>query len=174
MICPEAIDMIKHFEGLGDGDRSCPGLQPYICPAGVWTIGYGSTYDLEGQRINGKTAPISEKSAEELLMRDIYKFSSSVDRLVSVRIDEYQRGALTSFAFNLGAGALQASTLLRRINGLDWDDVPRQFNRWILGGGIILNGLIRRRRAEADLWGYGNGTSKKNEKSAVRTKEKGP
>jgi lysozyme len=72
--------------------------------------------------------------------------------LVHVPIGELQRGALASFAFNLGAGALQASTLLRRVNALEWDDVPFQFSRWVHAGGRRLSGLVRRRAAEAELF----------------------
>ena len=95
---------------------------------------------------------ISEEDAERLLRRDVRRFAAAVDRLVTVPIDADHRGALISFAFNLGAGALQSSTLLRRVNGMEWDDVPAQFARWVHGGGRILPGLVRRRRAEADLW----------------------
>jgi lysozyme len=87
-----------------------------------------------------------------LLVRDAERFERSVVRLVTVTIDEYQRGALASFAFNLGAGSLQSSTLLKRINGDEWEDVPTQFNRWVFAGGRKLPGLIRRRAAEAGLW----------------------
>jgi lysozyme len=152
MICPEAIGLIKHFEGLGDGNLIVPGLHPYVCPAGVWSVGYGTTYGLDGNRITGETDAISKRTAEGLLFRDVNKFERAVDRLVKVQIHELQRGSLTSFAYNLGAGSLQASTLLRRINGFEWDDVPRQFLRWVMAGGVPLLGLKKRRKAEVDLW----------------------
>jgi lysozyme len=96
-----------------------------------------------------------EPQADELLARDTLRFVIAVDRLVKVPVGADQRGALTSFAFNLGAGALQSSTLLKRINSLEWEDVPRQFGRWVSAGGRRLPGLVRRRRAEAELWAAG-------------------
>lgn len=156
MICDEALELIRRFEGLGDGDRAAPGLQPYLCPAGVWTIGYGATRDPGGQRVTRDTPALDVAQATALLERDVVRFATAVDRLVRVPIHERQRGALTSFAFNLGAGALQCSTLLRRVNALEWDDVPRQFMRWVHAGGRRLPGLVRRRAAEAAMWGQGN------------------
>ena len=151
-LCREGVDLIKVFEGLGDGDRHTPGLQPYQDIVGVWTLGYGATYDFQSARITPLTPSISEDEAERLLGRDIARFLRPVDRFVTVPINKYQRGALTSFAFNLGAGALQASTLLRRINGMEWGDVPNQFLRWVYAGGQRRSGLERRRVAEAMLW----------------------
>lgn len=152
-ICEEALDLIKHFEGLGDGDKIQPGLQPYQDHIGVWTLGYGSTYDLAGDRVAESTDTITIDEADTLLARDTLRAASAVDRLVLVPINDHQRGALSSFAYNLGAGALRSSTLLRRINGLDWDDVPTQFMRWVYAGGQKARGLERRRAAEVDLWG---------------------
>ena len=143
-ICPVALDLIKHFEGCE--------LAPYRDAVGVWTIGYGATYGLDGDRVSSLHPVISDVGAERLLRRDVMRFARSVDRLVKVYIDTDQRGALISFAFNLGAGALQSSTLLRRVNGMEWNDVPAQFNRWVYAGGRTLPGLVRRRQAEADLW----------------------
>lgn len=108
--------------------------------------------DRAFDRVTADHPKISEEDAERLLRRDVRRFAAAVDRLVTVPIDADHRGALISFAFNLGAGALQSSTLLRRVNGMEWDDVPAQFARWVHGGGRILPGLVRRRRAEADLW----------------------
>ena len=107
---------------------------------------------------------ISKHTAEELLFRDVNKFERAVDRLVKVQIHELQRGSLTSFAYNLGAGSLQASTLLRRINGFEWDDVPRQFMRWVMAGGVPLLGLKKRRKAEVDLWVEGAKKIRQTEK----------
>ena len=149
----DSLTLIKYFEGLGDGDHSTPGLQPYICPAGVWTIGYGATYGPDGHRVVKDTPTIDEFEAGELLKRDMGHSLRAVDRLVVVPINENQRGSLVSFTFNLGAGALSSSTLIRRINSYQWDDVPRQFSRWIMAGGQVLSGLIKRRRAETELWG---------------------
>jgi len=144
MICDKALNLIKRFEGLE--------LHPYQDSVGVWTIGYGATYGLDRARVTAEHPVLSNEQAEALLIRDVERFERAVTRLVTVPIDDNQSGALTSFAFNLGSGALQSSTLLKRINGDEWDDVPSQFQRWVFAGGRRLPGLIRRRVAEASLW----------------------
>ena len=85
-------------------------------------------------------------------IRDCGEHGRELERLVVVPIHENQRAAMTSFAYNLGSGALKASTLLRRVNGGDWEDVPNQFLRWVYAGGRRVAGLERRRAAEATLW----------------------
>lgn len=162
-----ALGLIRRFEGLGDGDRMSPGLQPYLCPAGVWTIGYGATYGPDGRRVTEETPRIDAVQAEALLQRDMARFAAAVDRLVMVDIHEFQRAALTSFAFNLGAGALRCSTLLKRINGLEWDEAPRQFLRWVHCGGRRLPGLVRRRAAEVQLWETGRDELQRSGSPAV-------
>jgi lysozyme len=141
----------------GDGVeliQACEGFypRPYVCPAGVWTVGWGATRGLDGQRVTRETPEIDRREGEELLARDLHRFSAAVDRLVKVVVGPRQRAALTSFAFNLGSGHLRNSTLLVRVNGDQWEDVPNQFMKWIYGGGRPLPGLVRRRRLEADLW----------------------
>jgi len=106
----------------------------------------------EMRAFRAQMTSIYEQQALALLARDANRFAAAVDRLVQVPIGGIQRGALASFAFNLGAGALQASTLLRRVNAHDWDDVPFQFSRWVHAGGRRLAGLVRRRAAEADMF----------------------
>ena len=144
MICDDALALIKTFEGLK--------LHPYQDSVGVWTIGYGATYGLDRARVTADHPALSQEQAEALLVRDVERFERAVTRLVTVSIDDYQRGALTSFAFNFGAGALQSSTLLNRVNGDEGDTAPSQFQRWVFAGGRKLPGLIRRRAAEAALW----------------------
>lgn len=141
---PDGVTLVQRFEGLR--------LSPYLCPAQVWTIGYGATYGPDGRRVTRHSPSISEAEADVLLARDLSKFAAGVDRLVSVSIGDQQRAALTSFAFNLGLGALKSSTLLRRVNGQEWDDVPAQFRKWVFGGGRKLPGLVARREAEVALW----------------------
>lgn len=141
---PDGVALVQRFEGLR--------LAPYLCPAKVWTIGYGATYGPDGQRVTRHTPSITEAEADAMLDRDLAKFAAGVDRFVSVPIFAVQRAALVSFAFNLGLGALKSSTLLRRVNGLEWDDVPAQFRRWVYGGGQRLPGLVTRREAEVTLW----------------------
>ena len=134
------LKLIKEFEGLR--------LDSYICPAGVWTIGYGSTGEhvYPGQRI-------TEPEAEELLRKDLWRFEDCVSSRVKVALTDNEYAALVSFAFNCGCGALQESTLLRRLNA--GDPKPRVFSeelpKWVRGGGQVLPGLVRRREAEVAL-----------------------
>ena len=132
------LELIKHFEGLR--------LEAYLCPAGVWTIGYGSTRGV----YQGMT--VTESEAEAMLRRDLLAAERSVLRLVTVRLTDNQFDALVSFVFNLGGGALQRSTLRQKLNRGDYDVVPRELMKWVRAGGKILPGLVRRRQAEAELF----------------------
>ena len=140
----DGVELIKSCEGF----RS----RAYICPAGVWTIGWGATRDLDGARVTKDTPDVDEEEASRILARDLVKFAASVNRLVTVPIGPRQHAALTSFAFNLGAGQLKCSTLLRKVNGEEWEDVPKEFMKWVMGGGRVLPGLQKRRRLEVQLW----------------------
>lgn len=133
------LDLIKDFEGLK--------LRAYLCPAKVWTIGYGST----GPHVTaGKV--ITEAEAEELLKDDLDRFEKAVTRLVTVPLRQNQYDALVSFAFNVGIGALERSTLLKRVNARLFDLAFGEFAKWNRAGGKVLAGLTRRRAAEAALF----------------------
>mgnify|MGYP006170814945 CR=1 FL=1 len=134
------LALIKEFEGLK--------LTSYRCPAGVWTIGWGSTGP---HVVPGMT--ITEEEAETLLRDDLRRFEEGVEMLVEVPLNDNQFSALVSFAFNLGLGALSESTLLRLLNEGDYGSVPAQLLRWNKVGGKVLAGLTRRRKAEGELWG---------------------
>ena len=136
------INLVKSFEGLR--------LTAYKCPAGVWTIGYGHTQGVSrGMRI-------TEARANEMLTSDLEDAGKSVLRLISVPLNDNQYGALCSFVFNLGAGALQTSTLRKILNTGDYAGVPAQMARWnkatVNGKKVVLAGLVRRREAEGKLW----------------------
>ena len=119
-------------------------------PGGWPTIGYGHVVrDDERDRFaNG----IDEATAEELLRRDVETAERAVLRLIRVPLEDGQFDALSSFAFNLGSGALQRSTLRRKVNREEHDAVPAEFRRWVFAGGRKLKGLIRRREVEAGLY----------------------
>jgi len=138
-ISRKGLDLIKRHEGLR--------LKAYLCPAGVWTIGYGSTGP---HVIKGKV--ITESEAEALLVKDVRRFEDGVNRLVKVSLTQGQFDALVSFAFNCGVGALQKSTLLKKLNAGRYDAVPAELMKWTKGGGRELPGLVKRRRDEAGLW----------------------
>ena len=138
-ISTTGLKLIKDFEGLR--------TTAYICPAGVLTIGYGST----GSHVTpGKT--ITEKEADVLLLEDLVRFENAVNNLVKVPVTQSQFDALVSFAFNCGIGALQESTLLRLLNQNDYTGAAAQFDRWVKGPNGPLPGLVRRRDAEEALF----------------------
>lgn len=137
-ISEKGLNLIKQFEGLR--------LKAYKCPAGVWTIGYGHTSNVKPDDV------ITEAQATELLIRDVFDCEGVINRLVTKTLTQGQYDALCSFIFNLGAGAFQRSTLLRKINQGDFAGASREFSRWIYAGGKVLNGLKARRQAEKQLF----------------------
>lgn len=141
-ISDKGLALIKSFEGLR--------LEPYYCSSNVLTIGYGST----GPHVK-MGMKITEKEAEDLLRKDISRFEQAVDRLISIPLSQEQFDALVSFTFNCGAGALEESTLRRRLNGGEPPDkvAKEELIRWTNGG---LAGLVRRRKAEIELFCSGS------------------
>lgn len=143
--------LCRRFEGF----RSAP----YICPAGVPTIGYGSTYYPNGRRVTMLDAHITETEARALLMRELFEtYAPGVLRqcpgLLPVALlsnDWRALNAIVDFAYNLGVGRLQTSTLRKRINAGDWEGAKAQLMLWVRGGGRVLPGLVARRKAEAEL-----------------------
>tara|TARA_Y100001937_G_C7100240_1_gene322144 strand:- start:547 stop:990 length:444 start_codon:yes stop_codon:yes gene_type:complete len=137
-ISAEGLDLIKHFEGLE--------LEAYKCPAGVWTIGYGHTKDVQ----EGDTW--SESHADHMLEVEMEEYENYIHNLVTCPLSQNQFDALVSWVYNLGSSNLQASTLLKRLNAGDYPDVPNQIKRWNKAGGKVLEGLVRRREAEASMF----------------------
>jgi lysozyme len=135
----QAKKLIKEFEGLR--------LKSYKCPGGYNTIGYGHVINnaTEDSLFNNG---INEAEAETILLKDITLANQALMRLVRVPLNEHQRTALVSFVFNVGSGAFQASTLRQKLNRFEYELAAEQFSRWIHGGGRILPGLVRRRKAE--------------------------
>jgi lysozyme len=138
-ITPAGLELIRHFEGFS--------AEVYLDAAGLPTIGYGHLI-----RPGENFTTISRQEALELLTKDVRTSEQAVLRLINVPLQDGQFDALVSFTFNCGAGALQRSTLRRRVNRAEHYDVPPEFLKWIWAGGRKLQGLLRRRRAEADLY----------------------
>lgn len=141
-----AAALARRFEGLY--------LSPYLCPAGVATIGFGSTYYEDGTRVQLDDPPITRARAEALLLHMVRTvYLPAVLRLCPalVTATPERLAAIIDFAFNLGAGKLKASTLRRRVNAGQWDQVPAELRKWVNGGGRRLTGLVRRREAEVAL-----------------------
>lgn len=139
-----ALPVIVRFEGF----RS----RPYMCSAGVWTVGLGSTRYLDGQPVRPTDPPITREHAYALAVEQLRRdYLPAVLRLCP-GIDSYDRLAgVLSFTYNVGTGALQASTLRRRINAGDWPGAQVEMRRWVRGGGRVLPGLVTRRAIEAGM-----------------------
>ena len=138
------ICLVKEFEGFRD--------KPYRDSAGVVTIGYGHTRTANTYRSDQH---ITYRQAEKLLKEDLLDAEVAVKRYVKVPLNQNQFDALVSWTFNLGAGSLKRSTMLKFLNwGLYWI-VPSQMKRWNKAGGVKLKGLVRRRRREANLFKAG-------------------
>ena len=141
-ITRDGLNLIKNFEGFEP--------EIYLDAAGLPTIGYGHLI-RKGEHKMFESG-ISEEEAEALLADDVQIAERAVLRLVKVPLTDNQFNALVSFTFNLGSGALQRSTLRRKVNREEHAEVPEEFMRWVWAGGRKLRGLIRRREAEADLY----------------------
>lgn len=138
-ISEKGINFIKDFEGLR--------TEAYLCAGGYKTIGYGHLLQKTDQ-----IDEISELDADRLLAKDIAEAERSVLRNVIVDLTQGQFDALVSFTFNLGSAAFQRSTLRRKINRSEHEEVPKELMRWIYAGGIALAGLLRRRKMEAQIY----------------------
>ena len=138
----KAKDMIKHFEGLS--------LKAYKCPAGLWTIGYGHVIKPNEPKI------ISLEQAENYLDKDIQTIKNKVLCLVKVTLTDNQLSALISFVYNVGAGALASSTLLKKLNKKLYAEASAEFLKWdkakVNGTLKALPGLTTRRNAEMRLF----------------------
>lgn len=132
------LDIVKEAEGLR--------LSAYLCPAGIPTIGYGHTKDVK----LGDTC--TKQQAEEWLENDFFMAKNDVRAVVKVPLRENQLDALASFVFNLGVRKLIQSTLLKKLNAGDYSGAAAEFDKWVFAGKVKLNGLIKRRAKERQLF----------------------
>ena len=138
-ISDEGFDLIKHFEGCE--------LEAYKCAAGVWTIGYGHTKDVQEGDVWNK------EKADFMLWRELEdEYEVYVNDLVTVPINQCQFDALVSWVYNLGPANLKNSTMLKKLNAGEYEEVPSQMKKWNKANGKVLEGLIRRRAAESLLF----------------------
>ena len=148
-ISENGLKLVKSFEGKH--------YEGYLCPAGKWTIGYGHTGETLGQP-SPKGMRISDADIDNLLKEDMKRFEKAVLRSVAVALTQNQFDALVSFAFNVGAGALATSTLLKKLNAGDYAGAAEQFLVWNKATNpqtkkkVALAGLTRRRQAERHLF----------------------
>ena len=149
------IDMIKHHEGVR--------LKPYQCPALIWTVGVGHVIDQLHIRVplaerkalpipDGWDRTLSMGEVDEMLAKDLVSFENGVRRLCPNGLTPGRLGALTSFAFNVGLGNLQRSTLRMKHNRGDYEGAAEAFLDWTKAGGKVLKGLVNRRNDERALY----------------------
>ena len=137
-----AAALCRPFEGLR--------LKPYICPAGYPTIGYGTVFKPDGSKVTMDHPPITKETAEEWLVHELRHnyiagvLKASPHLITNPRV----LGAMGDFAYNLGVARYRGSTLRRRIDEQDWDGAQVELMKWVRGGGKVLPGLVRRRKAE--------------------------
>lgn len=138
------LNLIKFFEGLR--------LESYVCPAGVWTIGYGHT----GSDVT-PGLEVDQRRAEQLLRKDLLRFEQAVDLLITVPLNQQQFDALVSFTFNCGVGALERSTLRKRLNNKEEPNkvAEEELIKWVKEGDETLPGLVERRKKEIELFQSG-------------------
>lgn len=141
----KGLELIKSFEGFYS--------KPYLDPIGIPTIGYGATYYPNKKKVTMKDKPLTEKEASDLLKEMMITYENDVKRLVKRELNQNQFDALVSFTYNLGGTNLGKSTLLKKVNANPCDKtIKDEFLKWNKAGGKVLNGLTRRRNAEAELY----------------------
>ena len=141
-ITNQGKQLIKDFEGFRK--------QIYHCLNGLPTIGYGHVL-LRGES-KWYSHGISIEEAEKLLRQDIKIVENCIGKVLKVPVNENQFDALVSLVFNIGCTAFKNSTMLRKLNNLDYDGAAREFSRWVHVNGVVSRGLVRRRQAEVDLF----------------------
>lgn len=138
------LELVKRFEGFM--------AHPYLCPAGVPTIGYGSTYYMDGRMVRLGDPPISKETAERLVVLTLKRvYIPAVERQCPGITNPRRKAGLVDFVFNLGEGRLATSTLRRRVNSGLWDEVPPEFRKWVYANGKVLRGLVLRAEARVAL-----------------------
>lgn len=148
-VTPEVVQHVKRFEGCKLTAYPDPGSKN----GEPWTIGYGHTSD--GFLKVEKGLRITQDVADGALENDLNEIAAAVERLVKVKLNDNQFGALVSFTFNVGVGAFSKSTLLKKLNAGNYDAVPGELARWNKNDGKVMTGLTNRRAAEAGLWAKG-------------------
>ena len=137
-ISQEGLSLIKKFEGCE--------YNAYKCAAGVWTIGYGHTAGVKEGDL------VTQQEADKILEEDMKEYEGYINDYVTVDLNQNQFDSLVSWVFNLGPNNLKSSSMLKVLNNGAYEDVPAQIKRWNKANGKTLDGLIRRREAEALLF----------------------
>lgn len=158
----DAIELIKRFEGIPDGNPKTVNINPYLDPIGIWTIGWGHAIRWKGSFLRGKEneavaeslypGGITLDQATQLLKADSINTGRDVLSVVTVDLNDNEFGALVSFTFNLGIGNLSKSNLLKLLNANNRTGAADQFGKWVMAGGTKMSGLVRRREAERKMF----------------------
>ncbi|HWQ25983.1 MAG TPA: lysozyme [Chlorobaculum sp.] len=138
------LNLIRKSEGFK--------ASPYRCPAGIPTIGYGSTRYADGKAVKLTDPPITQQQADDIMRATLKEYEAAVVRYVTVTITQNQFDALVDFAYNAGAQNLRNSTLLKHLNKGDFQKAAVEFDKWVYGGGKKLGGLVTRRGLERALF----------------------
>lgn len=164
-----ASDAIKNYIKSKEGlhrVREDGLIAAYLCPAKVWTIGWGTTKYRSGKSVEDGDV-ITPEQAQEYFEWGLSWFAEAVERLVQVPLTQQQFDALVSFVYNVGAGSLEKSTLLKKLNKRDYDGAAKEFLRWDKANGKRLAGLTKRR--EYEKWLFESGTDYKIQPSLSNT-----
>lgn len=149
-ISEDCVNFVAYWEGFPNGG------QPYNDPVGHCTIGYGHLihYGNCNPFDHEKWGKLTEKEAKQLLRKDLETFANGVKERTTLwpKLEQHERDALISFAFNVGLGAYGKSTLLQKLNKGDKRGAAKEFPRWVYASGQILPGLVRRREAERKMF----------------------
>ncbi len=141
---PKGIELITTFEGFS--------ASPYFCPAGIATIGYGSTKYADGRAVKMGDKPVTYFEAKELLEATLGEYEDVINTYVNVSLSQNQFDALVSFTYNVGIGNFKKSTLLKKLNASLFDDAAKEFLKWDKSKGFVLAGLTKRRKTEMEVF----------------------
>lgn len=143
-VSKNGLELVKKFEGFYE--------DAYLCPAKVWTIGYGTTKYSDGTPVK-KGDKLSKDKATVLLEKQVNEHASTIEKYIAVALTQNQFDALASFQYNLGKDILKKDkALLGYINKKDWQNTTRVMKLYNKAGGKVLAGLVKRRQAEVDLF----------------------
>jgi lysozyme len=154
----EGLALIRRFEGFR--------AEAYRCPAGVWTIGYGHTSQAGAPKVRPGMV-VSEAEAREILAVDAAMFAEGVRTALTREVSPQQFSALVSFAYNVGIGAFRRSSVLKAVNEGRFEAVPERLKLWVKADGRRLEGLARRRQAEAELFATVPAVTKMQERGGL-------
>jgi lysozyme len=138
------MELIKHYEGWRES--------PYLCSAARPTIGYGSTWDRNGDAVTLDHPNITKKQGEHLLLREVRHSEEAITKLIKSELTENMFSSLCSFIYNVGSGNFQKSTLRMRLNRGQYERAADEFPKWRKAGGRVVKGLVRRRKQERELF----------------------